>query len=514
MSFAAMSKMQAAKAVVAAAVSVGTLVLGGCTRGPRQPVQQVVPVYDVGQRSLQPQDVLAEARRTIADRYAKRERRMREIWEPGSLWNYLRVEQRDIDRRAVTLPTLLDIGQELFTIDFGTAQGLGNGLFARKNPIAGRSPAPNLRHVQGHEFGGPDATRCVACHHTNGLGGGGFMIDNTFLDGDGEHPDGALARNPKPLLGAAVLQQLAAEMTEELRAQATAAARSLKPGQQQPLLAKGVSFGSLGMSDRGRIDFSGLRGVGQDLVVRPFGWKGTTATLRQTIVEALQQNLGIQAEELLQVQGPLRAVLLGDGPPDDPDADGVTREATEGMVTALTTFIASLPLPVEEATEHSTYAMQLGRGAELFEKIGCASCHVPELPLQNPVVTLGPTVSSGPRLDLSPLLTPAGMATRQKTVRLYSDLRRHDMGKELAEPRNYRGVGRSYWLTPPLWGLSASAPYMHDGRAGSIEAAILMHGGEAEPAMKAYNALQSDEGAPLRLFLQSLGRPQKLEFKP
>ena len=44
MSFAAMSKMQAAKAVVVAAVSVGTLVLGGCTRGPRQPVQQVVPV--------------------------------------------------------------------------------------------------------------------------------------------------------------------------------------------------------------------------------------------------------------------------------------------------------------------------------------------------------------------------------------------------------------------------------------------------------------------------------------
>ena len=67
---------------------------------------------------------------------------------------------------------------------------------------------------------------------------------------------------------------------------------------------------------------------------------------------------------------------------------------------------------------------------------------------------------------------------------------------------------------PTLRNIAVTAPYMHDGRAGSIEAAILMHGGEAEPARKAYDALQSDEGAPLRLFLQSLGRPQKLEFKP
>lgn len=488
--------------------------LGACQRTP--PPVQPMPVNralgDTAVRTLHPQDPSDDARRAIAERYVRRERRFREAWEPGSTTAALRVEQHDIDSGRVSLPQLVEIGRELFLTDFTPAQGLGNGLAARKSPIAGAKPAPNLRHVHAKEFGGPDGTRCAGCHHVGGLGGGGFSADNSFLDGDGLHPASAVVRNPRALFGAALLQKLAEEMTAELHAQAQGAARNIPRGSSAPLVAKGVRFGKLSITPDGRLDMSGIRGVSTDLVVRPFGWKGTTGTLRQSVVEGLQQNLGIQAEELIRLRG--AAAFFGDGPPADPDADGVTREATEGMVTALLAFIASLPPPVEDAPMNSQFAIMLPRGEQLFTELGCASCHVPELPLHDTVLGLGPTERSRPRVDLAPLLAAAEAKGRTMTVRLYSDLRRHHMGDELSDLRGYRGVPKDQFLTPPLWGVMAGGPFLHDGRAGTIDQAILMHGGEAKAARDAYNKLSIEEGGSLRLFLQSLTRPFYLEFKP
>lgn len=486
--------------------------LGGCKPAPPPRVEPIIPLGDVAAHRLGPTDPMEQAQKAVAATIARRERRMREAWEPGSQWAELRVEQKDIDSGRVSLPQLLELGQELFALDFGPAQGLGNGLLESKSPLAGPRPAPNLRHVQYKLFGGPDATRCVACHHLGGPGGAGFRIDNALLDGDGEHPRTALERNPRALWGAAVLTQLAAEMTAELRDKLAAAQRELRPGQSVPLSAKGVSFGFLRKNASGQIDGSGVRGVRQDLIVRPLGWKGTVASLRQMVVESLQRNLGIQAEELSSA-GPPGAAPYGDGPPADPDRDGVTREATTGMVTALTAYLAALTLPIEEPPEPPSFLIATAHGAELFTTLGCASCHVPELPLKNPVVSLGPGPRSRPRVDLTPLLTSAGRSERQGTVRLYSDLKMHDLGEGLSEPRGYLGAPRHLWLTPPLWGLAVSAPYLHDGRAGSIDTAIRAHGGEATAARDAYVKLSPEESGTLRLFLQTLSRPARLEFK-
>jgi len=490
------------------------ITLGGCYQPPLPQVEPIVPLGDVRSRSLSPGEPLEQAQQVIATTLARRERRMREAWEPGSQWAPLRIEQRDIDTGRIGLPQLLEVGQELFLLDFGPEQGLGNGLGPQGSARAGPRPAPNLRHVQYKLFGGPDSTRCLACHHLGGPGGAGFRIDNAMFDGDGEHPSSALERNPRPLWGAAVLQQLAAEMTAELRENFRAAQRNLRPGQSVPLTAKGVAFGTLRKTKRGQIDGSGLRGVRQDLIVRPFGWKGTVATVRQMVVESLQRHLGIQAEELLPAPGPQGAELYGDGPPDDPDRDGKKREATVGMVTALTTYLAALTLPIEEAPEPPTFLLATARGAEVFAQIGCASCHVPELPLQSTVVSLGPLPRSRPRVDLAPLLTTIGRADRQPTVRLYSDLKMHDMGEGLAESHGYVGTPRHLWLTPPLWGLATTAPYLHDGRAGTTHAAILAHGGEATAARNAYDKLPFEDAGAVRLFLQTLSRPARLEFKP
>ncbi len=494
------------------------MAVGGCRRS-APPAQQVVPMGAVSQRSLTPADAFADARKAIGERYEQRERMFRELWQPGSFFDTLRIEQADIDTGRLPLPRVAEIGRELFTLDFDPAHGLGNGLARHRSPLSGARPAPNLRHVHYKQFGGPDATRCVACHHRGGTGGGGFRIDNAFFDGDGRTPASGLELNPRPLLGAALLQKLGEEMTAELQAEVLRLQRSLPPGGSAPLSAKGVKFGQVRRTRDGQLDLTAVRGVSLDLVVRPFGWKGTETSLRAVVEKSLQQHLGIQSEGLLQklhhfAPAAVRESWLGDGPADDPDDDGVRREATDGMVTALTLFIASLALPTEQSPELPTFLLHSGRGQEIFSRIGCAACHVPELPLRDTVVSLGPTSSSRPRVDLAPLLTIPGRSQRQPGLRLFSDLKRHDLGDGLAEPHPYQGVPRSQWMTPPLWGLGASAPYLHDGRAGDIDTAILAHGGEALTAQQAYKNLSEPDRGALRLFLLSLQRPATLEFKP
>lgn len=482
-----------------------------CTR--RSTAQPIPPVGNLTPRSFAPTDVSAEARRAIADRLSKRERQYRELLDPGSLWNELRIEQRDIDSRRISLPRLIDIGRDLFASDFTLEQGLGNGLAARKSPLAASRPAPNLRHVHYRDFGAPDGTRCVGCHHIGGVGGAGFRSDNSFMDGDGDLPSSGLERNPRPLFGAALLQRLGEEMTADLQAQVRDAIKNLRAGQSMPLSAKGLSFGSLKRGNNGKLDFTGVRGVSLDFIVRPFGWKGTSNSLRQMVVTSLQQNLGIQAEEL--VSRIAQSGRLGDGPMDDPDADGVSREATEGMVTALTTYLAALTPSSEDLLLAPHFSLQLARGQKLFQSLGCADCHTPELSLNDPVLRLGPGEHSLPMVDLTPLLASSATADKRPlTVRLFSDLRRHNMGDDLADRRGYLGIPRNLWLTPPLWGISSTGPYLHDGRAGDIETAILAHGGEASASRDAYAKMQVADSEPLRMFLLSLNRPAQVEFKP
>jgi cytochrome c peroxidase len=69
------------------------------------------------------------------------------------------------------------------------------------------------------------------------------------------------------------------------------------------------------------------------------------------------------------------------------------------------------------------------------------------------------------------------------------------------------------WRTPPLWGLRDSAPYLHDGRAGTIEEAIRLHGGEASASAQRFEKLPARDQAELQFFLLSLAAPN-LEAPP
>src|SRR5712692_6952830 len=83
--------------------------------------------------------------------------------------------------------------------------------------------------------------------------------------------------------------------------------------------------------------------------------------------------------------------------------------------------------------------------------------------------------------------------------------------KDKSNPKSSAGLNRAAnereWRAPPLWGLRDSAPYLHDGRADTISAAVAMHGGEATASAYQFFRLSPLERQQVELFLQSLAAP-------
>ena len=99
---------------------------------------------------------------------------------------------------------------------------------------------------------------------------------------------------------------------------------------------------------------------------------------------------------------------------------------------------------------------------------------------------------------------------RNQTIHPYTDLLLHDMGPGLADNMGENGAAGSEWRTPPLWsigltaGVSGGEAYLHDGRARTLEEAILWHGGEAETSKETFRNMPSADRADIIRFLKSL----------
>ena len=84
------------------------------------------------------------------------------------------------------------------------------------------------------------------------------------------------------------------------------------------------------------------------------------------------------------------------------------------------------------------------------------------------------------------------------------------MGEGLADGRPLGDASGQEWRTPPLWSLglidevNGHTRFLHDGRARSLEEAILWHGGEAAAAQAEFVALSADEREALIVFLEDL----------
>jgi CxxC motif-containing protein (DUF1111 family) len=200
-----------------------------------------------------------------------------------------------------------------------------------------------------------------------------------------------------------------------------------------------------------------------------FTWKGSAATPKQQAAAAFHHDMGLSNPIYPQ-----------------PNCTAAQRECNERAalsaheldvpqerLDAVAAYITNLKIPLPKKID--------AKGKQLFETVGCAACHVPQHVTDQGVV-----------------------------IRPYTDLLLHDMGEGLADGRSEFLAGGREWRTAPLWGIglkkqtAGAAHYLHDGRARTIEAAILWHGGEAQQARNAFAALPKAARQSLLHFLESL----------
>jgi len=439
-------------------------------------------------------------------------------------------------------------GEELFEAEYtildGGGANVGLGQRYTRTPRADLSgPGEWATHVPPRSTG-PNAAGCTACHATPANDGSGGAAANVMRDPlRSGRPADFIQRNTPHLFGSGAIQRLAEEMTAELaglRDQAAERVRRTGLSESVLLRSKGVDFGTLRVAadEDGNVELDStlVRGIDADLVVRPFGWKGDTTSLRAFTRKALNEELGIQAVELV-------------GAGRDGDGDGVTDEFSVGDVTTLTLYVAAQPRPttrlelaalglIGPPSEKESDGIR--RGEKLFRAVGCASCHVPELVLRDPIFREPsalpafreerfPAGQASRELGLDPardlsfslcedlpdnaLLDPNGgqrsfgnfeRSSDGVVVALYGDLERHDLGPEVAEAIDETGTGSSVFLTAELWGVGSTAPYLHDGRATTLAEAILAHGGEAAASRASFLALAPAAELDVITFLENL----------
>ena len=209
-----------------------------------------------------------------------------------------------------------------------------------------------------------------------------------------------------------------------------------------------------------------------------FGWKANVPTVEQQIAGAFHGDIGITSaihpdENCPAVQADCAAAPNGGKP-----------ELSDSRLDSVTFYNRTLAVPAMRNPEDAS----VRKGYEMFGEIGCAACHTP-------------TLQTGPS-DIATLA--------DQTIHPYTDLLLHDMGEGLADNRPDFAATGSEWRTPPLWGLgliddvNGHRFLLHDGRARTIEEAILWHGGEAEAAKEAFRNLSSDEREDLLAFLEAL----------
>jgi CxxC motif-containing protein (DUF1111 family) len=210
--------------------------------------------------------------------------------------------------------------------------------------------------------------------------------------------------------------------------------------------------------------------------VGKFGWKAQTASLTEFVQAACANELGL-------------------GNPNQPQPRPLGRpnyvprglDLTQEQCDQITAFVGSLDKPAERVPDAPRERLDVAAGKRLFSSVGCADCHVPDL---------------------------GGVEG------IYSDLLLHRMGQEMVGTGAYyevvvpvpdsdpsSGPQPSEWRTPPLWGVADSAPYLHDGRAATLEEAIRMHGGQGKRAAERFTAARAVEQKQLVAFLKSLRAP-------
>lgn len=195
-----------------------------------------------------------------------------------------------------------------------------------------------------------------------------------------------------------------------------------------------------------------------------FGWKANTPNLLQQSAAAYVNDMG--------VTNPLFPATDGG---EDVDMD---------ILRAAAIYVQTLAVPARDRLDDPV----VQRGESLFVSANCAACHRVELRTGQHEIP----------------------ALAHQTIHAYTDLLLHDMGAALADHRPDFQANGQEWRTAPLWGIGLAqtvlpySGYLHDGRARTLEEAILWHGGEAETSKETFRTMDQNDRAALIQFLRSL----------
>ncbi|WP_051208004.1 di-heme oxidoredictase family protein [Saccharospirillum impatiens] len=216
----------------------------------------------------------------------------------------------------------------------------------------------------------------------------------------------------------------------------------------------------------------------QSTQIGRFGWKAGEPSVLQQSMGAFAGDMGLTSALFPNTDCTPSQGCLG-------FIDGGAPEVSDNIAGFIEFYASSLAVPKRRSMDDP--AVQ--RGAQRFNDAGCAACHTPN--------------HQTAHIDQRPELS-------NQSIWPYSDLLLHDMGPELADNRpEFLATGQE-WRTPPLWGIGLAqqvnplAGFLHDGRARTLEEAILWHGGEAETSRDTYSSWPSSDRSDLIRFLESL----------
>ena len=460
----------------------------------------------------------------------------------------------DDEEFSLPLKDLLAYGKKLFMANWTDQDGGGRpGSKGTGTALADPSqPLVGMRAF--NRVSGPDANSCWGCHNAPyGIpGGGGDFVTNVFvlaqrfdfatLDAkDSLATKGAVDEEGKPvttdtignlrattgLFGAGYLEMVARQMTADLQA----IRDSIELGQTKPLIAKGVSFGRLTRAKDGMWDTSEVTGLPRasivaptpvdrpSLILRPWHQASNVVSLREFTNNAFNQHHGMQSTERFGVD-------------TDPDGDGVKNELTRADITAVTLFQAAMAVPGRVIPNDPEIEQAVLKGEELFNRIGCSSCHIPKLPLDNkgwlysepnpynPPTNLRVGTTKTITIDLNssalplPRLAPDPAQPEITWLPAYTDLKLHDISdpNDPGEPLDMNQTpwtpkfrqGNRRFLTKRLWGAANEPPFFHHGLFTTLRQSVLAHAGEALESRSGFQKLPADEQDDMIEFLKSL----------
>ena len=331
---------------------------------------------------------------------------------------------------------------------------------------------------------------CANCHNFPASGGSGTATVTRF----GENTNGVF--NPLISQGGSLLQDNSTTTNfEVIPANANVTAKRITIALWGNGLIEAIPDSTI-ISNAALPNVDGITGTvalvtdlvsGQQRVGR-FGWKGQLATLISFNADAQNNEMGITSRIEPVGQAPNGNTNLYNRINTVADPNDVVDASGKANVDRRTDYVRLFGPPPTVPLSASALA-----GQTLFAQINCTECHTPSM------ITTNAFIPTENLTNENTVIT----ALSSKVVNLYSDLALHNMGS-LADGIAQGAASTNQMLTAPLWGLRENNPYMHDGRAFTVDAAIRDHAGDALPAANRYINLSTNQQQQVVDFLNSL----------